>query len=136
MKPEMIIRILTIAALAGLLAGVGLRLTLAQVAESFKRCRFVLILAANFIVVPALTVTAASVFRIDELTAVAMVLLAASPFAPVVPVFARMARADLALSAGLTSVFPVISAVLTPVVCALALKAMPQTGMVRFNMLS
>jgi bile acid:Na+ symporter, BASS family len=31
---------------------------------------------------------------------VAMILLAAAPFAPVVPIFARMSRGDLALAAG------------------------------------
>jgi BASS family bile acid:Na+ symporter len=64
-----------------------------------------------------------------------MILLAAAPFAPVVPVFARMARADLALAAGLTGVFPFLSALLTPVVCVLALKAVPGTAELRFHFL-
>ncbi len=134
MKTETIIRILTISALAGLLGAVGLRLTLGQVTASLRKCRFVPILLVNFIVVPALAVAAARLFGIGRETAIAMILLAAAPFAPVVPVFARMARADLALAAGLTSVFPVLSAFLTPIVCDLALKAVPEAGAVRFNL--
>jgi BASS family bile acid:Na+ symporter len=134
MKTETIIRILTISALAGLLGAVGLRLTLGQVAASLRKCRFVPILLVNFIVVPALAVAAARLFGIGRETAIAMILLAAAPFAPVVPVFARMARADLALAAGLTSVFPVLSAFLTPIVCDLALKAVAEAGAVRFNL--
>jgi len=134
MKTETIIRILTISALAGLLGAVGLRLTLGQVTASLRKCRFVPILLVNFIVVPALAVAAARLFGIGRETAIAMILLAAAPFAPVVPVFARMARADLALAAGLTSVFPVLSAFLTPIVCDLALKAVAEAGAVRFNL--
>ncbi|MGN6642912.1 MAG: bile acid transporter, partial [Verrucomicrobiota bacterium] len=104
MKTETIIRILTISALAGLLGAVGLRLTFLEVKESLRKCRFTLILAANFILVPLIAVAAARLLGLGRESAIGLILLAASPFAPVVPVFARMARADLALAAGLTSV--------------------------------
>jgi len=134
MKTETIIRILTISALAGLLGAVGLRLTLGQVAQALKRCRFVAILLANFIVVPALAVAAARVFGLNRDITIAMILLGAAPFAPVVPVFARMARSDLALAAGLTSIYPLLSAILTPLACVLALKAVPDAGSIQFNL--
>lgn len=131
---ETLIRILTIGALAGLLGAVGLRLTLGEVTASLRRCRFVWILIVNFVVVPALAVLAARSFALNRDIAIAMILLAAAPFAPVVPVFARMARADLALAAGLTSVFPLLSAFLSPVVCVLALRAVPNAGTIHFNL--
>jgi len=134
LKTETIIRILTISALAGLLGAVGLRLKLSQVTESLRKCRFTLILLVNFVLVPTLAVAAARIFGIGRETAIAMILLAASPFAPVVPVFARMARADLALAAGLSSVFAVLSAFLTPIVCEFALKAVTDGAAVRFNL--
>ena len=133
MTSETIIRILTISALAGLLGAVGLRLTLGEVVESLRKCRFTAILLANFIVVPALTAGAAILFKVDRQTTTAMILLGAAPFAPVVPVFARLARADLALAAGLTSVFPVLSAVLTPLVCQVSLSALPGTHEIQFS---
>lgn len=136
MKTETIIRILTISALAGLLGAVGLRLTFLEVKESLRKCRFTLILAANFMLVPLIAVAAARLLGLGRESAIGLILLAASPFAPVVPVFARMARADLALAAGLTSVFAVFSAFLTPMVCELALKAVPDAGVMRFNLLS
>ncbi|MBP9900300.1 MAG: bile acid transporter [Verrucomicrobiota bacterium] len=134
MKTETIIRILTISALAGLLGAVGLRLTLGQVTAALRKCRFVPILLVNFLIVPALSVAGARIFGLGRETAIAMILLAAAPFAPVVPVFARMAQADLALAAGLTSVFPVLSAFLTPIICEIALKAVPDAGAIRFNL--
>jgi BASS family bile acid:Na+ symporter len=134
-KTEIIIRILTISALAGLLGAVGLRLTFGEVVMALKRCRFVAILIVNFVVVPALTVAAARMFDLGRDVSIAMILLGTAPFAPVVPVFARMARSDLALAAGLTSVYPLLSAFLTPLACVLALKAVPDARAIQFNLL-
>lgn len=133
MKTETVIRVLTISSLSCLLLGAGLRLTLGQVLDSLRKCRLPLIVVVNFAVVPALVVGATRAFSIRAELSVGMILLAASPFAPVVPVFARMARADLALAVGLTSLFPVLSACLTPWVCELALKGAPAAASVRFN---
>lgn len=133
LNTETIIRLLTIGALSGLLFTVGLRLTPTQVFEALRRCRFALILVVNFAVVPALALLLAKLLRLDQSLATGMILLASAPFAPVVPVFTRLAKADLALAAGLTSVVPMVSAVLTPVACVLALKALPYTGPVRLS---
>jgi len=130
------IQILTSIALVGLLGAVGLRLTWHEVKAALKQCRFPAILLANFIAVPALAVAAATGFGLKRDTAVAMVLLAASPFAPVVPVFARMARADLALAAGLTAVFPLASALLTPIAAQIALRMLANTDSLQFNMVT
>ena len=80
-----IIQILTCGALAGLLGAVGLRLTWSEVRAALNQCRFTVILLVNFIVVPALTVAAAAGLGLPRNVAVAMILLAASPFAPVAP---------------------------------------------------
>lgn len=130
---DTIIRALTAASLAGLLLAVGLRLRAGQIIESLRQCRFGIILIANFVVVPALALALTKLFRVGPECSVGMLLLAAAPFAPVVPVFARMARADLALAAGLTSFFPLLSAFLTPLVCALTLRAVPNAGDLHFN---
>jgi len=135
MTTETIIRVLTISALAGLLAAVGLRLTFGEITRALKRCRFVTILIANFLIVPALAVAAARAFGLGRDITIAMILLGTAPFAPVVPVFARMAKADLALAAGLTSIYPLLSAFLTPLACVMALQAVPDAGSIRFNLL-
>jgi bile acid:Na+ symporter, BASS family len=131
---EITIQVLACSALVGLLGAVGLRLTYSEVKAALGRCRFGAILLVNFSVVPALAIAAASGFGLKRDAAVAMILLAASPFAPVVPVFARMARAELALAAALTGVFPLASAVLTPFVAQAGLRVLANTDAVRFNM--
>jgi BASS family bile acid:Na+ symporter len=130
-----VIRALTMACLVGLLLAVGLRLTVGQVAASLRKCRLTLLLLANFVGVPLLVVLLVRLFRLDAELAVGMILLGTAPFAPVVPVFARMARADLALAAGLTSLVPLLSAFLTPLACAGALLIVPAPGDLKFNVL-
>lgn len=134
--PVLIIRCLTIAALAGLLLAVGLRLTWAEVVVALRRCRAGWVLGINFLGVPALTLGTASLFGIERDLILGMVLLAAAPFAPVVPVFTRMAKGDLALAAGLTGVFPFLSAVFTPLACVVCLKFVPGSETVHFEFLS
>jgi BASS family bile acid:Na+ symporter len=46
-----------------------------------------------------------------------------------------MARADLALAAGLTALFPFLSALLTPLACVASLKAVPGAEGLRFDVL-
>jgi bile acid:Na+ symporter, BASS family len=130
-----VIRALTMACLTGLLLAVGLRLTAARVIESLRECRLTLILLANFVVVPVVVVLLIRLFRLKAELAVGMILLGAAPFAPVVPVFAKMARADLALAAGLTSLIPLLSAFVTPWASMAALQFVPGTGDLKFRVL-
>lgn len=129
MNAEATIRALTAFSLAGLLLGVGLRLSWAEVAVALRRCRISVLLAINFVCIPLLAVGLSLALGVEpRATTIGILLLAAAPFAPVVPVFTRMARADLALAAVLTSVVPLLSAFLTPVICFLSLRAFPGPG--------
>lgn len=136
MGHETVIRILTACALVGLLGAVGLRLTWNEVRTALRQCRFMLVLLVNFLAVPVLTVAAAKWLDVGRETSVAMVLLGVAPFAPVVPIFARMARADLALAAGLTAVFPMVSVVLAPPIAQAALRMLASANSLRFDMLT
>jgi BASS family bile acid:Na+ symporter len=131
-----LIRLLTSVSLAGLLLAVGLRLRAADVLASLRRIRLGWILAANFVAVPAFVLALTRVFHLSTDVTVGMILLGAAPFAPVVPVFARMARADLALAAGLTALFPFLSAFLTPVLCEFSLRTVSGAESLTFNPLT
>ncbi len=132
----LLIRILTAAALFSLLFTTGLRLSLREIhgAVPLGR-RFLRLAGLQFGVIPILTVLAARVFRVPPEVSMAMLLLAASPFAPVVPVFTRMARGDLAMAAGLTAVFPILCSVLTPLVCWAGALFLPPVGDLRFEVI-
>ncbi|MDB6110152.1 MAG: Bile acid:sodium symporter [Pedosphaera sp.] len=130
------IRLLTITSLVGLLFAVGLRLNWAQVVNSLRGSRLGWILPVNFLFVPALTVGVARGLGIPTDIAVGMVLLAAAPFAPVVPIFTKMAGGDVALAGALTALFPFCSAFLTPLICELSLRPLLGTGLLKFNFLA
>ncbi len=133
MQTESIVRLLTIGSLAGLLMAVGMRLTIRQVVNALRKRRLALIITVNFVIVPVLVLASTKLCGFKTEVSIGMILLAAAPFAPVVPVFTRMARADLALAAGLTALFPVLSVFLTPVVCQMMLKQVAHSGVVQFN---
>ncbi len=135
MTTENMIRLLTGFALFGLLLGVGLRLTWSEVVAALRQCRLTLVLAVNFVVVPALAVALCKLFGVaPQTTFTGIILLAAAPFAPVVPVFTRMAKADLALAAGLTSAVPLLSAFLTPLVCYVCLRTVSNAGALQLDL--
>jgi len=130
------IRVLTACSLAGLLLGVGLRLRLTDVRDALRRSRMGWMMVANFVAVPALVLGLARALHLSRDVTIGMILLGAAPFAPVVPVFTRMAKGDLALAAGLTALFPFLAAPLTPFVCELCLKAVPEAKTLVFKPLT
>lgn len=130
------IRLLTMTSLGGLLFTVGLRLTWSQIMASLRHCRLGWILPNNFILAPVLTLAFAHLFQVPTAVAIGMLLLAAAPFAPVVPIFTKMANGDLALAGALTALFPFLSAFLTPVVCEVGMKFLPESGPLNFNTLA
>jgi len=129
------VRVLTMACLTGLLLTVGLRLSIEQVVEAIRSCRLGLILLVNFVGIPLLVVLLIRWFDLEPEIAVGMILLGAAPFAPVVPVFVKLSRGNLALAAGLTSLITVLSAFLTPLVVLFALRVVPGAGDLSFDVL-
>jgi BASS family bile acid:Na+ symporter len=78
-------------------------------------------------------VAAARAAELPGDVAAGMILLAAAPFAPVVPIFTKMARGDLALAAGLTALFPFAASLLTPFICQWCLSFLPARGELAFH---
>lgn len=136
MSAYTVIRILTAVSLASLLFEIGLRLQAQQLGHALRDWRLLgRLLVANFVGVPLLALGLIGALGLPPDPAVALLLLAAAPFAPVVPIFTKLARGDLALAASLTAVFPFISAFLTPLVCAVGLQWVPAAGTLRFSFL-
>ena len=122
LESPIIIRALTSASLAGLLLSAGLGLRWDDVFYALRRARLAWILPVNFILVPAAAFASIRLFLLPLDIAAGIILLAASPFAPVLPTFARLAKGNLALASALTGIFPLLSAFITPVICLVALR--------------
>jgi len=133
---DTVIRLLTIATLCCLLFASGLRLTWAEVGHALQKNRLAWILPINFLLIPALAFAMGRLFQLSTDAAAGMALLAAAPFAPVVPTFVRMAKGDLALASALTGLFPFASAFITPLICEYSLKPWLKTGVLHFNIVS
>jgi BASS family bile acid:Na+ symporter len=135
-KPEILIRLLTMLSLGGLLLAVGLRLDWRAVARAVHGTRLSVVLPVNFLAVPFAAWALARSFALPPDLAAGMLLLSAAPFAPVVPVFVKMARGDLAQAAGLTAVFPVFCTFLTPLVGQAVLRDLGPAGHLQFRPLA
>ena len=113
------VRGLAFASLFGLLLAIGLQTSIKALRSALKRVRLGPVVLSNFFLIPILAATLILQAELDQNAARALMLLACAPFAPVVPLFVRMALGHQALATGLTALFPIFSALLTP--CAVAL---------------
>lgn len=137
MPAHTIIQLLTMAALAGLLFASGLRLSPAELITTFAdRLRLLRILLSNFIGAPLIAIGVVLVAGLPRDVAAGVLLLAAAPFAPVIPVFTRMFRGDLALAAGMTAAYPLLSSFLTPWISTLSLACLPGSVAIQFDVSS
>jgi BASS family bile acid:Na+ symporter len=91
------------------------------VAAALKRCPLGRITFVNFIAIPAIAFALNRLLLLPEEIGAALMLLAAAPFAPVVPTFTRLVKGDLALAVALTGLFSVLSGFLTPLICAIGM---------------
>jgi bile acid:Na+ symporter, BASS family len=114
-----IVQGLAFSSLFGLLLAIGLQTSFKALMEALRRVRLGALVLGNFFLIPVLATTLILYGGLSGNASRALIFLACAPFAPVVPLFVRMARGDLALATGLTALFPAFSALLTP--CATAL---------------
>jgi len=115
-----IVQGLAFSSLFGLLLAIGLQTPFKALMAALKRVRIGALVLGNFLLIPILATALILHAELDQSAARAMIFLACAPFAPVVPLFVKMARGDLALATGLTALFPAFSALLTPGAAALS----------------
>ncbi|MGY1810917.1 bile acid:sodium symporter family protein [Blastococcus sp. SYSU D00669] len=110
------------AALALVMLGLGLALTLADFARVGRQPRAVVIaLALQLLVLPLLCFGLVQLFDLPPLLAVGLLLLAASPGGTTANLFSHLFRGDVALNITLTAVNSLIAVVTLPLVTNLAI---------------
>lgn len=96
---------------------VGLSLTVLQIIAPLRSVRLVvMVLIANFVVVPAVAVGIARVMSLDEPQAIGLILLGAAAGAPFLPKLVEKAKGDIALSVALMVLLMVVSLAYLPLV--------------------
>ncbi len=105
------------------MAAMGLSLTLDRVIRPLRDLRLVaLLLAANFVAVPAVAIAASRVLPMDGTSAAAVVLIGACAGAPFLPKLAQLAKGDLALSVGEMVLLMVATVLYAPLVVPLVIE--------------
>jgi len=127
---EMLSEALTTVTQVGVLAFVvasmvamGLGLTVDRVVEPLRDVRTVgLLLAANFVVVPAAAIVVARLLPMDQAAETAVIIYGCCAGAPFLPKLAQMARADVALGVGAMVLLMVVTILYAPIVLPLAVE--------------
>lgn len=112
-------KLLTSVALIVTMLAIGLRVRWSEVALAAKQVRLVaLACLANFVLVPAATAALLWLFHSEPMVAAGFLILAACPGAPVGPLFASIAKADVPTAIGLMVILAGLSAILSPLLLA------------------
>ncbi|MCK9249912.1 MAG: bile acid:sodium symporter family protein [Solirubrobacteraceae bacterium] len=110
------------AALAVVMLGLGLSLTVADFARVGRQPRVVAIaLVCQLLLLPAAAFGLVLLFDLSPVLAVGMMLLAASPGGTMANLFSHLFRGDVALNVSLTAINSVIAVVSVPLVTGLAI---------------
>ncbi len=100
----------------------GLSLTMGQIVEPLKNMRLViLVLVANFVLVPALAYLITIVFSLEESLTIGLILLSTAAGAPFLPKLAQVAKGNTAFSVGLMVLLMVVTIIYLPLVLPLLL---------------
>lgn len=126
MLSEMLQAITSVGMLVFIVAGMaamGLGLTVARIVEPLRDARLVVgLLAANFVIVPAVAIIAARVLPMEDAAATAIVLIGCAAGAPFLPRLAQLARGDPGLAVGSMVLLMVVTIGYAPVVVPLAVE--------------
>ena len=118
-----ITRLAVLVFLLSSMSGIGLGLTLQQIAAPLRSVKLVAFaLIANFLVAPLLAVGLARLLRLDEPFALGLLLLGLAAGAPFMPKIVGIAKGDLALSVGLMVLLMVGTTIFLPVALPLLVK--------------
>ena len=126
MNTDLLLNLLTVAALFVMTVGMGLELKVSEFAGVARdKGLIVKALIANFVIQPAVAVALLYVFKPTPMASVGIVLLAACPAAHYAMPFTKIGKGNLAAAAGLLVLLALSTIVFAPLVLDLAL---PQFG--------
>ena len=105
-----------------LMLGAGLRISFRQVVDVVKRFQLIARgLIANFVIIPLIFYLSIRWLPISIDVKIGLMLMAAAPLAPMVPMFVDMAKGDLVYSIGLLTIVSLLCVPLTPLILSLTL---------------
>ena len=107
----------------GSMAAMGLGLKVQQILEPLRDVRLVLLLlAANFVVVPIVAVGAGKLLPMDDAASTAVIIIGCCAGAPFLPKLAQLAKGNVALSVGAMVLLMVFTVFYAPIVLPLVIQ--------------
>ena len=105
------------------MAAMGLGLTIERIVEPLRDVRLVLLLLlANFVIVPGVAIAAGRLLPMEEAAATAVILIGCCAGAPFLPKLAQLAKGDVALSVGAMVLLMVVTVGYAPIVVPLVVE--------------
>lgn len=103
------------------MAGLGLSLRVSQILTPLRNVRMViLVLLANFGVIPGVAILAAHTLPMDDAAATTVILLGCCAGAPFLPTLAKLSKGDQGLSVGVMVLLMVVTIAFAPIVVPIA----------------
>jgi BASS family bile acid:Na+ symporter len=131
---EFLIRPLTVITIVTLLAAAGLRVSVAEIVTAVRDLRLLArSMLANLLLSPLAIVGLSLAMSLPSEVCIAMVLMAAAPFAPMVPAFAATAGAHVPMAAGHLIVYSLLAVVVTPLLCAALILGLPAGAQIQIS---
>ena len=105
------------------MAAMGLGLTIERIVQPLREVRLVLLLLlANFVIVPGVAIAAGRLLPMEEAAATAVILIGCCAGAPFLPKLAQLAKGDVALSVGAMVLLMVVTVGYAPIVVPLVVE--------------
>ncbi len=132
-----LVQLLTVAGLIVIMLSMGLKVTFAEVLAAMRKPRQVVAgLAANFVLVPAVTIGLLYLFNANPLVSAGFLILAVCPGCPVGPPFAALARGDVPHAIGQMVILAGVSALLSPALLCVLLAPLLSDSELRLDYLA
>lgn len=104
------------------MAALGLSLKSSDIVAPLRNIKLVvLVIVANFVLVPAIAILAAKTLPMEPAASAAVILIGCCAGAPFLPTLAKLAKGDAALSVGVMVLLMVLTVVFAPIVVPLAI---------------
>ena len=124
-----IVTLLNVAALLAIMLAMGMQVKFQAVVASTRPLHRVAIgLAANYVLVPALTVGLLHLFQAEPMVAAGFLILAVCPGAPIAPPATAIARGNVPWAIGMMVILAGLSALLSPLLLGLLLARIAPAG--------
>ncbi|MDW5562974.1 MAG: bile acid:sodium symporter [Methanomassiliicoccus sp.] len=119
---ELLLSVFALVFVVGTMLAMGLKLTPAKITKALGNWRLdVLILVANFVIVPAIIISLTYIIQLPEDIRLGITILAFASGAPFIPMIVQHAKGDIAMGVGIMTLLMVATIIVLPIMLPLVI---------------